>query len=113
MDYLTPDQADAEDVTPALEDIVSKYGPPVEGYPCWHPFVQNRDGMSTTSDPKLEGLDHTIYFRNAFVTCPYTDGQAVLDSVVRMSCDYPCYGLSAERLDVKFYSTHVTSILVT
>ncbi len=68
-----------------LLDIVDEYGPVVDGYPSWHPLVTHHDDQCPTMTPNAlcgyKGLDHVRYFVNAFITCPYGDGQEILDSV--------------------------------
>jgi hypothetical protein len=99
----------------ALEDIVYKYGPVIDSYPSWHPLVSNHDNRDPVTDPSREcgykGLDHTIYLANAFITCPYHDGQDVIDSVDRLPPN-PVATITAERLDVQLYQSNANPILV-
>lgn len=98
-----------------LYDIVEKYGPVVNSYPSWHPLVTNHDDRYPCTRPGrdcgYEGLDHTVYFRDAFVTCPYVGGNQIIDSVkeIRKKSNYNIY---AEYIDVKFYDEGATPILV-
>lgn len=98
-----------------LFDIEEKYGPVVDGYPSWHPLVTNHDGQSPVMSPSdlcgYKGLDHTRYFVNAFITCPYGDGQEVIDSVEALPFN-PFAMITAERLDVQLYQPNATPILV-
>lgn len=98
-----------------LFDIVEKYGPVVEGYPSWHPLVTHHDDECPTTAPSdrcgYKGLDHTRYFVNAFITCPYGDGQKVLDSVDSLP-NSSAATIKAERLDVQLYQPNSTPILV-
>jgi hypothetical protein len=98
-----------------LFDIVQKYGPVVSTYPSWHPLVTHHDDRNPAILPDTrcgyKGLDHTRYFRNAFITCPYGNGQDVIDSAKALS-SLPFAKITAERLDVKFYSPDATPILV-
>ncbi|MDH5479287.1 MAG: hypothetical protein OEX11_00800 [Nitrosomonas sp.] len=98
-----------------LLDIVEKYGPVVESYPSWHPLVTHHDDQSPTTTPSdrcgYKGLDHTRYFVNAFITCPYGDGQEVLDSVESLPYS-PVARISAERLEVELYQSNANPILV-
>lgn len=100
----------------ALLDIVDELGPVVDAYPSWHPLVRHHDDRHPVTLPGpecgYEGLDHTQYFAHGFVTCPYGDGQLVLDSVEKMQFKHPAATITAERLDVKFYSLSATAILV-
>lgn len=99
----------------ALFDVVERYGPVIDAYPSWHPLVTHHDSRLPVTSPSdrcgYRGLDHTRYFVNAFITCPYGDGHEVLDSVA--SLPY-CFGASikAERLDVQLYNSDATPILV-
>lgn len=100
----------------ALQDIVDELGPVIDAYPSWHPLVRNHDGRSPVTWPNREcgysGLDHTQCFAHGFVTCPYDDGQAVLDSVEKLAYKHQAATITAERLKVKFYSESATPILV-
>jgi len=98
-----------------LLDIVEKYGPAVDAYPSWHPLVTNHeDEMPATSPSTIcgyKGLDHTRYFVNAFISCPYGDGQEILDSVEDLPYS-PIATITAERLDVQMYQPDANPILV-
>lgn len=98
-----------------LYDIMDKYGPVVDSYPSWHPLVTHHEDEHPTTTPSdrcaYKGLDHTRYFVNAFITCPYHDGQAVLDSVNALPYN-PIATIRAKRLDVQLYNSSVTPILV-
>ena len=98
-----------------LEDIVDELGPVVDSYPSWHPLVCNHDSRRPVTLPSSEsryrGLDHTRFFRNGFITCPYNDGQEVIDSVEALP-EHPVALITAQRLDVKFYNDGCTPILV-
>jgi hypothetical protein len=98
-----------------LLDLAEKYGPVVDSYPSWHPLVSHHQGYGPETTPNqkcgYQGLDHTRYFRNAFITCPYGDGQEVIDSVEKFS--WSSYAeIEAVRLDVTFYQPDTTPILV-
>lgn len=116
--YLIPrgiEASDKERSENKLFDIVEKYGPVVEGYPSWHPLVTHHDDQCPTTAPSdrcgYKGLDHTRYFVNAFITCPYGDGQEVLDSVDSLPHSSAAT-IKAERLDVQLYQPNSTPILV-
>lgn len=99
-----------------LMDLTDSLGPVIRAYPSWHPLVSNyRVGSHPTTAPSrdcgYEGLDHTVLFQNGFVTCPYDDGQRVIDSVNNLPRNRAAV-LEAERLDVKFYNADTTPILV-
>ena len=121
LDYLTPrakylDEAGRQESREAILEIAEQLGPVVESYPTWHPLVRNcKEYRDTTTTPGQEcgyrGLDHTRYFAHGFVTCPYGDGQEVLDSV-RALPYHPAARIRAERLDAKLYNPECTPILV-
>lgn len=98
-----------------LEDIVDELGPVVASYPSWHPLVCNHNERQPVTYPCQEsgykGLDHTVFFVNGFITCPYDDGQDVIDSIDALP-RHPVSSITAERLDVKFYNNGCTPILV-
>lgn len=99
----------------ALEEIVDELGPVVDRYPSWHPLVRNHDSRHPVTVPSdrcgYRGLDHSKYFVNGFITCPYGDGREVLDSVRALPRHHAAY-ITAEKLDVQFYNAEVTPILV-
>lgn len=98
-----------------LLDLVNKYGPVVEGYPSWHPLVTNHDDECPVRFPSdlcgYKGLDHTKFLLNAFITCPYGDGQEIIDSVEALPYSSVAT-ITAERLDVQFYSSNTNPILI-
>ena len=79
---------------------VERFGPVVEGYPSWHPFMArvDRQNPSTSVGPQSHpGVDHTICFVNAFVTCPYGDGGSGAKKVMDGVFDLPEYGQGTQR----------------
>ena len=99
-----------------LEEIVDKFGPVIDAYPSWHPLVSNTSDkrvFSTAPDSRCgyKGLDHTVAFANAFVTCPDRSGQDVIDAVNKLPPN-PDASIFAERLDVQFYHRGATPVLV-
>ena len=118
--YLVPRPRDADEAQRArsrraLEDIADGLGPVVDRYPSWHPLVRNHDSRHPVTVPSdrcgYKGLDHTRFFVNGFITCPYGDGQEVLDSVLALPRHHAAY-ITAEKLDVQFYNPQTTPILV-
>jgi len=97
-----------------IDTLTKNYGPVVDGYPSWHPFTRLKSGESMTYDPKtephgFEGLDHTIYFRDAFVTAPYGGADRVIESVREKRSEY----IDAEEIrDVPLYNYGATPVLV-
>lgn len=118
--YLIPrgqdvDQSVREHSKQVLAQIVDEIGPAVDSYPSWHPLVSKHDGRYPITTPGKEcgykGLDHTRYFAHGFITCPYGDGQEVIDSVEALP-DHPVAYIKAERIDAKLYHPRATPILV-
>lgn len=100
-----------------LEDIEMELGPVVRTYPSWHPLVSNHKdpqypSISPGQDCGYEGLDHTVFFVNGFITCPYDDGQRVIDSIRNLPY-HSAATIDATRLDVKLYQMNANPILVT
>lgn len=100
-----------------LDEIFDNLGPAVEWYPTWHPLVRHKlnnemENLVPSPSCGYQGLDHTKYFANGFITCPYNDGQGVLDSVKNLPHVEGVAYISAERLTEKFYSSSCTTILV-
>jgi len=97
-------------------DVVDACGSVVDSYPHWHPLVAGQqDPRSPVTTPGRDcgykGLDHTVYFAHGFVTCPYGDGQDVIDAVDHL----PAHELAtvvAERLDGVLYNSGTSPILV-
>ncbi len=121
--YLVPSRRDWDEETRAeskakLHSIVDELGPVVDAYPSWHPLVRHHDSQRPTMHPGTscgyEGLDHTRYFVNGFITCPYDhdDGVEVFKSVKKLAYKHPSAVITAERLDVKFYAMNAAPILV-
>lgn len=118
--YLVPRPRDADESQrvrskEALLNIVDELGPVIDSYPTWHPLVCNHDDRDPVTTPSdrcgYRGLDHTRYFVNGFITCPYDDGQDVIDSVAAFPY-HPAASITAERLDVQLYNQTTTPILV-
>jgi hypothetical protein len=97
-----------------MEKLITRYGPVIEGYPCWHPITSVPKSEFRT-DPKtdpqgFEGLDHTIYLRDAFITAPYGNAERVIKSALA----HPSGLFGAEEIrDVALYAQGATPVLVT
>lgn len=101
-----------------LEDATAKWGPVVDFYPSWHPLVscgnrESADPIITPSDRcGYPEMDHTVYLRNAFVTCPYSNGDKLVKAVNEMR--YPdCVAIRAEKVDLPLYAENANPLLVT
>ena len=98
-----------------LFEVLHDCGPVVDAYPTWHPLVANHDPREPGTTPNVRcgysGLDHTRFFAHGFISCPYDDGQSILDSVAELP-SHPIANITAERLDVKLYHPQATPVLV-
>ncbi len=98
-----------------FEDLVDELGPPIDRYPTWHPLVANQKPRDIEFAPTdrvgFKGLDHTRAFAHGFITCPYNDGQRVIDSVEQFPW-HPLATITARRLDTRFYNEGCTPIVV-
>lgn len=107
-------RARAEEV---FAEVVAQCGPAVDGYPTWHPLVLGQAARHSQTLPNslcgYQGLDHNRFFAHGFVTCPYGDGQDIIDSVRELSrkLNVPA-DITAEALDCTFYNESTTPILV-
>jgi hypothetical protein len=117
--YLVPKEGNSEQRARAkriIEDLVDELGPVIDSYPSWHPLVSSNDIRTHCvtipgSDCGYVGLDHTIYFAHGFVTCPYDDGQRILNSVENLP-ENPSAIITAERLDEPLYNLSANAIVV-
>lgn len=111
--FKKPEEREA--ATTYIEQMIKKYGPVVDGYPSWHPFVlnsrkDNSKGCAPETAPQgFDGLDHTIYFRDAFVTAPYGGAKSVIKSALDRKDGY----VYAEEIDVALYFYKTTPVLIT
>lgn len=110
------DASERQAVISYIDGLIEQYGPVVSGYPSWHPFTaQSRDNDSANYEPKFDPqgfkyLDHTIYFRYAFVTAPYSGADELIESVWQKKNAY--IGVEDIR-DVPLYNYGATPVLVT
>ena len=101
-----------------IDLLIKRHGPVVTGYPSWHPFPyspKNRLGkrwsFPETCPTQFDGLDHTIYFRDAFLTAPYGGVERVIESALKKECDN-CEIDAEEIRDVPLYHPKATPVLV-
>lgn len=102
-----------------LNDVIAELGPVIDRYPIWHPLIIDKSEWQFYTIPhKSAGypkLDHTVFFVNGFITCPYNDasnyGQDFIDTINAIP---PIHGvrITAEKIPVTFYNSDTTSILV-
>jgi len=105
-----------------LHGLIDQWGPVVSAYPSWHPLVTSspRKGNSRGIHPQIRpnektgyaGLDHTIFLKNAFITCPYGGDETILKSVKELEAT-SCARIEAEVLGFKLYHEKATPVLVT
>ncbi len=121
--YFVPRLRDVDEDTRAeskakLQEIVAELGPVVKSYPSWHPLVRHHDSRSPETVPGercgYQGLDHTMYLANGFITCPYDHekGVRVFESVEKLAYRHHAAVITAERLDVQLYAKNAVPILV-
>jgi hypothetical protein len=123
MAYLVPrkldvDKASREASKEFIEDVIDELGPVIDTYPTWHPLVSNHNSQEPEVIPNQQcgyiGLDHTRYFQNGFISCPYTaSGKAekIIESVQALP-PHPVARITAQRLDVQLYHSETSPILV-
>ena len=112
---LTKDEEVRKQSRDVFQRAIGLLGNAVESYPSWHPLVRHHNSRNPVTIPDnrcgYEGLDHTRYFTNGFITCPYSDGTEVIKSVNAMR-PHPAATITAEILDAKLYSTEATAVMV-
>lgn len=119
MRYLVPNEipeSERERSRDRVADMIEKCGPVIDTYPYWHPLVSaNNEDHSPIITPRREcgyhGLDHILYFANGFVTCPYVNGQEVIDSVENLPYN-SLVEITAEPLEEKLYHSGAEPIFV-
>jgi hypothetical protein len=108
-------QLEQERADSVLQNLIDMYGPVVRAYPAWHPLVRQTDLGTPCLQPSAksgyEGLDHTVLFANAFVSCPYGTGETLLRSV-DMLPPHRYARVTATRLEEPFYNRMATPIIV-
>jgi hypothetical protein len=98
--------------------LLDRLGPVVERYPTWHPLVcrdtntHNPYWYEDMSTPCIAGMDHSVYFRDGFITCPYPKDDAFRVVDVAMDMHHPLATLSAEIIDKLFYYEGTVSVIV-
>lgn len=116
--YLIPrhtSSSERERAEKVLLNVLDVCGPVIEAYPSWHPLVAQHDRRNPERYPSercgYRGLDHTVCFAHGFITCPYHDGQNVIESSLSIATPH-CASIEAEQLDAKLYADGATPILV-
>ncbi|EDY83682.1 hypothetical protein VDG1235_3309 [Verrucomicrobiia bacterium DG1235] len=101
-----------------LKELIDEHGPVVESYPSWHPMVNLKpDEFGTETIPSercgYRGIDHTIFMRGGFITCPYAGDDAVIQSIEECDQSEALAHIEATRLDFPLYYENATPVLVT
>jgi len=104
-----------------LHELIDQFGPVVEAYPSWHPLVSSYEFDPDEGPPQprttpghengYQGLDHTIYLRQAFITCPYGGAKRVIEAVDNLK-EHPRFSITAEQIDEPLYMPNATPVLV-
>lgn len=99
-----------------LLDLFEAYGGPIATYPTWHPLGHD-NVLGLEGSIRSAGFDHTVFLREAIITCPYQDtGKKLLAFVgdgIDVSIGKDDCVVFAKELDFKLYSTDATPILLT
>lgn len=116
--HLGDDRARSEE---KLNDLIDLHGPVVNAYPHWHPLVASCSPAKTKRRPfpvtrpgpesGYQGLDHTIYLRDGFITCPYSGQDRIFESVDALE-DTKVASIRAERIDFPLYMPNAKPVLV-
>ncbi|APO86010.1 hypothetical protein [Marivivens sp. JLT3646] len=119
--YLIPREFTKEQREAAAAEIhriERELGPVVSEYPSWHPLVRNHSPRLPETFPNrrcgYEGLDHTVWFVNGFITCPYTGSgnvQKIIDSVEKLP-SHPKFTITIRELETRMYFEGTTTLLV-
>jgi hypothetical protein len=103
-----------------LDDLIGRWGPVIETYPHWHPFVLSHEERNPVTTPGIScgyrGLDHTVFLASAIITCPYNDGRDVYESVGKLAQNTKLLGvadLAVEEIDAQLYHPKAKPILIT
>ena len=122
IEYLMPFDGTREQRNESREFVlrlIEMYGDVVDGYPAWHPLMGGEalkstnvitDGNQPTvpcEENGYDGLEHTVCFRNAFVSCPYRasgNAKRTIKSVENLQ-ETDIATITAERLHAPFFST--------
>lgn len=114
IEYLTKSLSDPEAGRRQVEELIAELGNAIDFYPDWHPILtapprHNSNHVSSPSQLRTyDGIDHTVEFVRGFVTCPYSDRDAV--QLVEAVSQVP--GLRAHRLAEPLYSNHAHPVVV-
>ena len=123
--YLTPKELSTKEKKKLryyIDDLTIRLGPVVESYPSWHPLVSNHDLSMPATVPNercgYNGLDHNVYFANGFLSCPYGNGEQIINSVQQLRTSEASKRYShvarivAERVEKPLYHDGTDPVLV-
>lgn len=121
LKILTPREANSlqlDNIRKRLSDISDKWGPFVEGYPAWHPFLMESDPAHYAPTlPQGDGcfrhLDHSVYLSNAILTCPYSHGVDELFESVSLLKHRDAIFKIVKINDIILYNESAVPILIT
>lgn len=116
-DSLSEEQMKQNEIK--MASLVEAHGMPVEYYPIWHPFKfgMKKFGESVKTNDTINDLfgflDHSLYFVDAILTCPYGFKDNQIENVINLHHHVEDYSFNCEVLkDCKFYSGNAHSILI-
>ena len=119
--FLNPKYLNSNEISEGkiwLEEFSLKFGPVVDFYPSWHPLVSagQKNPRCPVMYPQAEsgyrGVDHTILFRNGFISCPYSGGDdEILKSISNIT--YPdIVNVYGEKIDITLYHPEAKPVAV-
>jgi len=115
---LTPENRENSRIE--LQSVIHRYGPVIDYYPYWHPLVSfSPEHGHAAVDPrniyKFENgngiLDHTIFLRNAIISCSRRNTTDIVDWLSKQPED-PEASLRVHKLGFPLYSEGCEAILI-
>lgn len=102
-----------------LSDLMDRMGPVIDTYPVWHPLLVNKSHWTFYRTPHPQNgyskIDHSVYFRNGFITCPYNQASNYGQDVIEAVDALPVINgvkITATKLPVTLYNVDTTAILI-
>lgn len=118
VDKLTFEGNNRKDVEELVTDLIAKYGEIVDEYPSWHPLIRNHDAMTFENSPSAKcgyiGIDHRVFFANAFISVPYNHIKIrdVQNAVYSLPISQD-YSISCKEIETPLYFYGTAPFLVT
>lgn len=103
-------QQKKDDAIDFLKDVQDRFGNFLTTLPSWHPLGPKYDTIYGRQK-ELKGLDHTIYFSSGLITCPYGDGQDVIESAEKIREKSPVF-IHIEELEIELYHERAKPIMI-